>query len=125
MHIHRIQHRIERILTLVSRRKKSFQKSRRKFGNDETFHQLTAQNREWTANGTHEKEKKTLELQLTSSKSNDELQSGKVLEVIETEIMKTLPGRPGFVKSGRRRPPKKAFLKEKVQPTLREDSALS
>ncbi|KRY16471.1 Retrovirus-related Pol polyprotein from transposon TNT 1-94 [Trichinella patagoniensis] len=56
-----------------------------KFENDETFHQLTAQNQEWPANDTREKENDTLELQLTPNESNETHQSGGTLVQNEAE----------------------------------------
>ncbi|OUC43997.1 integrase core domain protein [Trichinella nativa] len=79
----------------------------RKFENDETFHQLTAQNQEWPANDTREKENETFELQLTPNESNETHQSGGTLvqneaeQVTETRKIKVLPGRPRLVRSGR------------------------
>ncbi|KRX52361.1 Retrovirus-related Pol polyprotein from transposon TNT 1-94 [Trichinella sp. T9] len=100
-----------------------------KFENDETFHQLTAQNQEWPANDTREKENETLELQLTPNESNETDQSGGTLvqneaeQVTETRKIKVLPGRPRLVRSGRRGRPKKVYQKEEVQPVPCEDVA--
>ncbi|KRX56900.1 Retrovirus-related Pol polyprotein from transposon TNT 1-94 [Trichinella sp. T9] len=100
-----------------------------KFGNDETLHQPTAQNQEWPANDTCEKETETLELQLTTNESNDTHQSGGTLvqneaeQVTETRKMKVLPGRPRLVRSGRRGRPKKVYRKEEVQPVTCENVA--
>ncbi|KRX41523.1 Retrovirus-related Pol polyprotein from transposon TNT 1-94 [Trichinella murrelli] len=100
-----------------------------KFENDETFHQLTAQNQEWPANDTREKENETLELQLTPNESNETDQSGGTLvqneaeQVTEARKIKVLPGRPRLVRSGRRGRPKKVYQKEEVQPVPCEDVA--
>ncbi|KRY08170.1 Retrovirus-related Pol polyprotein from transposon TNT 1-94 [Trichinella patagoniensis] len=101
----------------------------RKFENDETFHQLTAQNQEWPANDTREKEKETLELQLTPNESNEAHHSGGTIvqneaeQVTETRKIKVLPGRERLVRSGRRGRPKKVYQKEEVQPVPCEDVA--
>ncbi|KRY44405.1 Retrovirus-related Pol polyprotein from transposon TNT 1-94 [Trichinella britovi] len=100
-----------------------------KFENDETFHQLTAQNQEWPANDTREKENETLELQLTPNESNETHQSGGTLvqneaeQVTETRKIKVLPRRPRLVRSGRRGRPKKVYQKEEVQSVPCEDVA--
>ncbi|XP_003369531.1 conserved hypothetical protein [Trichinella spiralis] len=100
-----------------------------KFGNDETFHHLTAQNQEWPANDTREKENQTLELQLTANESNNTHQSGDTLvqnepeEVTETRKIKAFPGRPTLIRSGRRGRPKKVYQKDEIQPVPREDVA--
>ncbi|KRY26977.1 Retrovirus-related Pol polyprotein from transposon TNT 1-94, partial [Trichinella spiralis] len=70
---------------------------------------LSAQNQEWPANDTREKENETLELQLTPNESN--------------ETHQILPGRPRLVRSGRRGRPKKVYQKEEVQPVTCEDVA--
>ncbi|XP_003369343.1 hypothetical protein Tsp_04758 [Trichinella spiralis] len=100
-----------------------------KFGNDETLYQLTAQNQEWPANDTREKENETLELQLTANESNETHQSGgtpvqnEAEQVTERRKIKVLPGKPRLVRSGRRGRPKKVYQKEEVQPVTCEDVA--
>ncbi|KRY53251.1 Retrovirus-related Pol polyprotein from transposon TNT 1-94 [Trichinella britovi] len=90
---------------------------------------LTAQNQEWPANDTREKEKETLELQLTPNESNETHQSGGTIlqneaeQVTETRKIKVLPGRERLVRSGRRGRPKKVYQKEDVQPVPCEDVA--
>ncbi|KRX14696.1 Retrovirus-related Pol polyprotein from transposon TNT 1-94 [Trichinella nelsoni] len=100
-----------------------------KFGNDETLHQLRAQNQEWSANDTRENENETFELQLTPNKSNETHRSGGIFvqnepeQVTETRKMKVLHGRPRLVTRGRRGRPKKVYQKEEVQPVPCEDVA--